>query len=138
MVWAGAILRLCWSFTTLLPVTTSNVATHGICSCMSDETSGSPHSTTPRHEQRLELATGTLWYRDTRRTFRVATCLGQRRCKEEYVKPCSKMLRKAKSFHISSLFLSCLSVIFLLSLMYLISDAPCFSVLYTVSCTIHT
>ena len=41
-------------------MTTSNVATHGICSCMSDETSGSPHSAIPRHEQRLELATGTL------------------------------------------------------------------------------
>ena len=35
-------------FSTLLPVTMSNVATHGICSCMSDETSGSPHSATPR------------------------------------------------------------------------------------------
>ena len=29
-----------------------------ICSCSSDETRGSPHSATPRHEQRLELPTG--------------------------------------------------------------------------------
>ena len=50
-------MRPNWIFS-LLPVMTSNVDTHGICSCTSDETSGSPHSATPRHEQRLELAAG--------------------------------------------------------------------------------
>ena len=48
---------------------------------MSNETSGSPHSATPRHDQRLELGMENL-YGDTRRTLRVATWLGQQRRKQ--------------------------------------------------------
>ena len=46
---------------------------------MSNETSGSPHSAAPRHEQKLELATGKFGMVTLaeRSDLQLATCLGQ-------------------------------------------------------------